>query len=91
MARGQARFAIALARAPGEVARVRRWIDLGAQHQDVHLEEQRVQLLIAGSIDQRLGWEQVRSSRPKAARLREVERHLRTDAPLSDAQTAVPS
>jgi hypothetical protein len=43
----EARLAIALPRAHGEVARVRRRINRGFEHRDVHFEKQRVQLLVA--------------------------------------------
>jgi hypothetical protein len=69
---------------------MRRRIDLGAEHQDAPLEEQRVQLLITRPIDERLRWQEARGGRPKAAWLRQVERHLRPAAPLSDTQAAVP-
>jgi hypothetical protein len=50
MVRCQARFAIVLARAHRDVVGVRRRINLGAEHRDLHLPEQRQQLLIARPV-----------------------------------------
>jgi hypothetical protein len=50
MVRGEARFPVALAGADRNVPGVGRRRDLGPQHGDVHLEEQREQLLVARPI-----------------------------------------
>jgi hypothetical protein len=73
-----------------DVLGVGRRRDLGREHVHLHLEEQRVQLLVARPIDQRLGWQGARCGRPKARGLRQIQRHLLAVPSPADTQKTVP-